>query len=397
MPYNILHVIPYMHPSTGGPPVVVENFVAELGRLGHRSEILSTTKYCRGDERALKARLDGLAPTTLLTELQTVPFASRSGSAAIDAHVRRADLVHVHTLWRPLNIAARYACSRHDRPYVVMPHGMLDPYSLSVKALKKSLYLRLFESRNMARAQRMIYTTSEEERLAARAGLRLPPGEIVPLGARTSGDSTGDLRLRFLLRYPHAEGKRRLLFLGRLHHKKGLDRILGSLRKAKQAISNVLLIVVGTGEPEYETHIRQLVSASDLDQHVLFTGHLDGELKWAAFAAAELFLLPSRQENFALTVAEAMQMGVPLVITDKVNTWPYVEEAGAGLVLAERDIDSTLPRAIETLLTDDALRSKMAAQGSSYARDRLTWTASAQKLLACYDQVFSGRRAGPSQ
>lgn len=397
MPYKILHVIPYMHPSTGGPPVVVENFVAEARRLGHSSEILSTTKFCRDDERSLKARLDELAPTTLLTELQTLPFFSRSASAVIDAHVRRADLVHVHTLWRPLNIAARYACLRHDRPYVVMPHGMFDPYSLSVKALKKSIYLRLFEGRNMACAQRMIYTTSEEERLAALAGLRLPPGEIVPLGARASATAIGDLRLRFLLRYPRAEGRRRLLFLGRLHHKKGLDRILSSLRKAKQAIPNLLLIVVGTGQPAYEEHLRQLVSASHLDQHVLFTGHLDGELKWASFAAAELFLLPSRQENFALAVAEAMQMGVPVVITDKVNTWPYVEEAGAGLVLAERDIDATLPQAIETLLTDETSRSKMAAEGSRYARDRLTWHASAQKLLACYDQVFSGRRPGPSQ
>ena len=105
----------------------------------------------------------------------------------------------------------------------------------------------------------------------------------------------------------------------------------------------MLLIVAGDGEAQYTRHIRQLVSSLALDDHVLFTGHLDGELKWASFAAAELFLLPSRQENFAITVAEAMQMGVPVVITDKVNTWPYVEEAGAGLVLADRDIDALLP------------------------------------------------------
>jgi glycosyltransferase involved in cell wall biosynthesis len=154
---------------------------------------------------------------------------------------------------------------------------------------------------------------------------------------------------------------------------------------------NVLLIAAGTGEPKYEEQLKQLVTSMALDDHVVFTGHLDGEQKWAAFAAAELFLLPSRQENFAITVAEAMQMGVPVVITDKVNTWPYVEEAGAGLVLPERDIDAQLPQAIETLLTDDAARSKMSTEGSRYARGRLTWQASAQKLLACYDQVVSGR------
>jgi len=271
-----------------------------------------------------------------------------------------------------------------------MPHGMLDPYSLSVKALKKSTYLRFFERRNMARARRMIYTTSEEERLAALAGLPLPPGALVPLGARASSASTDDLRPLFLAKFPQAEGKRRLLFLGRLHPKKGVDRILNALQDVRRSIPNLLLIVAGDGEAQYARDIRQLVSSLALDDHVLFAGHLDGELKWASFAASELFLLPSRQENFAITVAEAMQMGVPVVITDKVNTWPYVEEARAGLVLADRDIDGLLPRAIEALLMDDARRSRMTAEGSRYARDRLTWHASAEKLLACYDQVLSG-------
>jgi len=393
MPYNILHVTPYMHASAGGPPVVVENFIAEAGRLGHSSEIISTFAFCNGDDGMLRKHLEQFAPTTFLTGLETVPVVSRSGAEKINAQVRRADIVHVHTLWSPLNVAARYACRKHDKPYVLMPHGMLDPYSLSLKALKKSLYLKFFEGPNMACAQRMIYTTSEEEKLAGLAGLRLPRGAIVPLGARASSTSRDELRLQFLKRYPQAEGKRTLLFLGRVHHKKGIDRILNCLQRVRQAIPNVLLIVAGTGEPKYQEHVRQIVSSLALDDHVVFTGHLEGEQKWACFAASELFLLPSRQENFAITVAEAMQMGVPVVITDKVNTWPYVEEAGAGLVLAERDIDALLPRAIETLLTDDATRSKMAAQGSDYARDRLTWHASAQKLLACYDQVISGGSA----
>jgi glycosyltransferase involved in cell wall biosynthesis len=370
---------------------VVENFITATNRLGHGSEIVSTFAFCKGDDSILRKRLEGLAPTTFLTGFETVPVVSRTGADKVGALVRRANIVHVHTLWSPLNVAIRYACRRHNKPYVLMPHGMLDPYSLSVKALKKSVYMKFFESRNMARAQRMIYTTSEEERLAALAGLRLPRGEIVPLGAQPSSTSTDELRLQFLKSYPQAEGKRRLLFLGRLHHKKGLDRILQALQRVRQTIPNLLLIVAGTGEPKYQENLRQLVSSLALDNQVLFIGHVDGDQKWASFAAAELFLLPSRQENFALTVAEAMQMGVPVVITDKVNTWPYVEEAGAGLVLAERDIETLLPRAMETLLTDAGTRSKMSAQGGRYARDRLTWHASAQKLIACYDQVLSNR------
>jgi glycosyltransferase involved in cell wall biosynthesis len=390
MPHNILHVIPYMHPSAGGPPVVVENFIKEANRLGHRSQIISTPSYCNGDQSNLQRRLEKLAPTILLSGREILPVLGRSGAAKIDAHVRQADIIHVHTLWSSLNVSARHACRRHGRPYVLMPHGMLDPYSLSVKALKKSIYLQLFERHNIAGARRMIYTTEEEERLATLAGLRLPPGELIPLGASASSASRDDLRELFLARFPQARGKLTLLFLGRIHHKKGLDRILNCFQSLKQSIPNVLLVVAGDGEADYTHQLRQLVSASRLDDHVLFVGRLDGEMKWASFAAAELFLLASRQENFAITVAEAMQMGVPVVITDKVNTWPYVKEAGAGVVLSECDIGETLPQAIEMLLKDDNMRSEMGMRGRRYARERLTWQASAQKLFACYDRVLSG-------
>lgn len=394
MPYNILHVIPYMHASAGGPPVVVENFIAEAGRLGHRSEIVSTLAFCNGDEDSLRKRLGQLAPTTFLTGPETIPVIGRGGAARLDALVRRADIVHVHTLWSPLNASARLACRRHGRPYVLMPHGMLDPYSLSVKALRKAVYLRFFESRNLARARRVIYTTAEEQRLAALAGLPLPPAELVPLGARASCASADELRSRFLARFPQAEGRRRLLFLGRLHPKKGIDRILDALREVKQSVPDVFLVLAGDGDGHYVRQLRHRVSSLALDDHVLFAGHLDGELKWASFAAAELFLLPSHQENFAITVAEAMQMGVPVIITDKVNTWPYVQEAEAGLVLADGDVERLLPGAIAQLLTDDAARTRMAAQGSRYARQRLTWDASAQRLLACYERVLSGANSG---
>src|SRR3978361_1719275 len=92
MPYNILHVTPYMHASAGGPPVVVENFIAEASRLGQTHEIFSHFAFCKGDESILRKHLDQLAPTTFLTGLETIPIVSRSGAEKISAQVRRADI-----------------------------------------------------------------------------------------------------------------------------------------------------------------------------------------------------------------------------------------------------------------------------------------------------------------
>src|SRR5262245_38258143 len=137
-----------MHPSAGGPPVVVENFVRESNKRGHISEIVSTYMFCRGDESILLNKLNALAPTTLLPASRARCLWHRSWNR-LGASIRAADMVHVHTLWDPINLMVRWECARQRRPYVLMPHGMLDPYSLSVGRWRKALYLWGIERQNI--------------------------------------------------------------------------------------------------------------------------------------------------------------------------------------------------------------------------------------------------------
>jgi glycosyltransferase involved in cell wall biosynthesis len=382
-----------MHPSAGGPPVVVENFVRETNALGHLSEIVSTPLFCDGDEPILLQRLNKLAPTAFLSRSRAFNPWHGETQRKLGERIRATDIVHLHTLWNPINVAVRRECARHERPYVLMPHGMLDPYSLSVRRWRKALYLWAIEGINISSARRIIYTTAEEARLAASEFNSLPRGCVIPLGGDAPRNNVEDLASRFLETFPKARGRRQLLFLGRLHSKKGIDRVLMALPLVVKEFPDVLLTIAGDGAPEFRETLIRLIAAQGMENNVLMTGRLDGSAKWGAYASAELFLLPSRQENFAITVAEAMQMGVPVIITEKVNTWPYVKEARAGLVLDERDINALLPHAIEKLLKDDAKRLEMGVQGSRYARERLTWQASARELLNCYDQILSGSSA----
>jgi glycosyltransferase involved in cell wall biosynthesis len=270
-----------------------------------------------------------------------------------------------------------------------MPHGMLDPYSLSVERWKKALYLWAIERKNIASAQRLIYTTAEEAHLAASQLSPLPEGVVVPLGADAPDGGADELASRFIEQFPKARGRRQLLFLGRLHIKKGLDRILAAFPAVARAIPDVLLTIVGDGPPEFQAMLKRTTAAHNLDNHVLMTGRLDGEAKWGAYACAELFLLPSRQENFAITVAEAMQMGVPLIISNKVNTWPYVRDAGAGVILEEERIEADLGASIISLMQDVERRSRMGSRGREYARKNLTWSHAASSLIQCYHEVLA--------
>jgi glycosyltransferase involved in cell wall biosynthesis len=163
---------------------------------------------------------------------------------------------------------------------------------------------------------------------------------------------------------------------------------LAALPAVVRAFPEALMTIVGDGAPEYRAQLSQVIRDKGLENNVLMTGRLDGDVKWGAYASSELFLLPSRQENFAITVAEAMQMGVPIIISNKVNTWPYVEEASAGLILEEPGIEVTLGDSIVSLLQDVGRLRVMGKRGQKYARRNLTWSEATSTLMNCYADVL---------
>jgi glycosyltransferase involved in cell wall biosynthesis len=270
-----------------------------------------------------------------------------------------------------------------------MPHGYLDPYILRLKRWRKVVYYWAIERRNLLAAKRLIYTTPEEMRLATAEISTLPKGVVVPLGGDAPSSNPENFASKFFERFPKARGRKQLLFLARLDSKKGLDRILMALPSVVKRFPDILLTIVGEGSTEFKAMLNAVITAHGLERNVLLTGWLSGLEKWGAYASAELFLLPSRQENFAITVAEAMHMGVPVVVSNKVNTWPYVRDAGAGFVLDEQGIVGSLEDCILSLLQDRGKLRLMSKAGQEYARKNLTWARATASLLKCYDEVVS--------
>jgi glycosyltransferase involved in cell wall biosynthesis len=385
---RILHVIPYMHPRAGGPPVAVEKFIRESNTVGCVSEIVTTSLFCDSDASALLKRLNGFATTTCLAQRGAGLLLSQTARQKILERIQLADIVHVHTLWNPINTLVRRGCAASSRPYVLMPHGMLDPYSLKVKRWRKSTYFWAAERKNLRAAQRLIYTTPEEAELAARQIAYLPKSAVVPLGGDAPAAGLEDLAAEFLTKFPVARGRRQVLFLGRLDFKKGLDRVFAVLPSVFSAFPDLLFTIVGDGSPTFVRTLKKMAAAHGFEQNVLMTGMLLGPLKWAAYASAELFLLPSRQENFAITVAEAMQMGLPVIISDRVNTWPYVKESRAGVVLPDNEIEAELGNSLVMLLQNRCVAKSMGKRGQEFARAHLTWTRAAVCLLSCYKEVL---------
>lgn len=367
---------------------MVQNFSREMAKRGHQVEIITTPKYAGADSSPLFRQLNQIVPTTFVSENAFSNFCGPL-SRTIGSAIERADIVHLHTLWHLLNVFASMKCARSGKPYVLMPHGMLDPYSLSVKRWRKSIYLRTVERNVISAAARIVYTTDEEANLAEAQLTFLPKRAVVPLGGGAPPDEAVGFTSVFYDRFPLARERRQLLFLGRLHEKKGLDRILAVLPAIVEKFPDALLTVVGEGAPRFEAFLKNSIAAHKLQKHVLMTGHLEGPMKWGAYASAEVFLLPSRQENFAITVAEAMQMGLPVIISNKVNTWPYVKDADAGVVLDDRTIIPDLRDSIIRLMQNPNELKLKSERGKRYSRANLTWDAAVTKMLECYSEVLS--------
>lgn len=384
----VTHVIPYMHPDAGGPPVVVDRLCRRLAARGWESRVLTTDTFARGRDTTWATPPDKAYPVEVYQTWGPRTFSySPCFARAVGRAVAGSDLVHLHTLWTYPTFRAGRECRRQGVPFVVMPHGMLDPHSLGRKRVKKMLYGRLVEWPNLRSAAGVLYTHAEEQRLAESMVLGLPPGHITPLGSDAPPpDPRAILAAEFAAQYPSLGGKDLVLFLGRIHSKKGLDLLLPAFAEVARVQPLAHLLLVGPGDQGDLRRLRETLSAWRLTDRATLAGPLYGREKWAAMAASRCFVLPSYQENFALAVVESLAMGLPVVISRRVNIWPEVTRAGAGLTC---DLSAPSVRdGILTWLRDPQLAADAGHKGRELVKGTFTWDRTAEAVESAYRQVL---------
>jgi glycosyltransferase involved in cell wall biosynthesis len=175
-----------------------------------------------------------------------------------------------------------------------------------------------------------------------------------------------------------------VLFLGRLHPKKGLELLLPAFARLP---GDALLVIAGPDSDGYRARLEALAAGLGVGHRLLFTGLLLGRDKWAALVDADLFVLPSYQENFGIAVVEALAAGTPVLISDQVNLHREVRGAEVGGVVP---LD---PEALATDLArwmgDANLRREAGAQGAALVRERYLWGPIARRWAGHYDRLLS--------
>jgi glycosyltransferase involved in cell wall biosynthesis len=362
---KVLHVIPSVSLKHGGPSIAVQSFAKASQQIG--IEVTVATTDDDGNDARLDVPLgmpvdrDGVRHIFFRRDF--VPYKVSFGLAKwLNRNVANFDVVHIHALFSYSSYAAARAARKHKIPYVVRPLGVLNRWGMkNRRPFLKKLSFRFIELPILRGAATIHYTTEAERNEANSLGLEVAgfPSVVMPVPVEAATE-TGDPN-EYFRRFPEASGRKIILFLSRLDRKKGLDLLFRAFVGVRAAVPNSLLVVAGTGNKEYVKSLHQLADELRISDNIVWAGHLAGREKAAAFAAANVYVLPSYSENFGIAAAEAMAAGVPTVITDQVALAEYAAKYDAASVV--RPDSEELAKALCAILRDKQLAQRFGNNG----------------------------------
>ena len=377
---KIAHIVRSLDPLAGGPPIVVVRLAAELARQGHQVSVISHL------DPDAKQRIDAMLASVsgadrVRYDVLHLParferFITTDAQRRFDELFKDVQIVHLHGVWDPILKAAATTAHRRGIPYVVAPHGMLDPWSLSQRSWKKKLALLMGYRAMLNRAAFLHLLNRDEKELIAPLGLTCK-FEVIPNGIAPEEFSDLPPAGTFRTAHPAIGSAPFILFLSRLHFKKGLDILAAAFTQLSRGNSEVHLVIAGKDEG-VETSFRNDIQAAGLTDRVHLVGAIFGRDKLAALVDAACFCLPSRQEGFSIAILEAMACGLPVVIS-KACHFPEVGEEKAGEVVNLNADD--FATALQRVLSNPA---EMGRSGRRLVFERFTWPKVAGMLVEAY-------------
>jgi glycosyltransferase involved in cell wall biosynthesis len=147
------------------------------------------------------------------------------------------------------------------------------------------------------------------------------------------------------------------------------------------------LVFAGSSEAGYQAKLAARVTGLGLADRVTFSGLLRGEGVREAYSAAQVFVLPSFQENFGIAIAEAMAASCPVIISDHLDLADDIVSADAGVGSATDA--GAMAAALQRLIADEALCRRMGKNGRALVLRRFTWPPIAAAMGDAYAQLIA--------
>lgn len=362
-----------LDPRDGGPAYSVPGLCAALGNAGWSAPILTVRSEACGDRPGVRTFPQAATRVPVFGAVRLSPGLRRAARES----ARRADVVHAHGLWLMPNVATGHAAATAGKPLVVSPRGMLAPAALQFSAMRKRVFWHALQRHAYARAAAW-HATSAQEADEIRAFGITAPIAVIPNGIDLPG---------FIADHAEARPRRTMLFLSRLHPKKGLTVLLAAWAALAPDRPEWDLVIAGDGDAGHRAGLEAQVAGSGIPR-VAFAGPVHGADKNALLSRADLFVLPTRSENFGIAVAEALAAGIPAVVTTGAP-WQGLQtercgwwiEQGTAPLLAALSAATALPA---------SERAAMGLRGRSWMAREFAWPAIGSRMAAVYAWLAHG-------
>ncbi len=365
---NIIHSIPALDMSSGGPVRAIIDLSTKLAEQGHTVKIITLND--KDAPETWKSNPKSNPQTITLGPMQSKGFfLSASQKNQVAQAFKDADVIHVHGIWEQLTRVISSLARKNNIPYIISLRGMLDDWSMDQRRTKKQLYLKLGGSK-MLNSAAIIHCTAEGELLQSKKWFPKTEGCVVPnllnLEPYETMPSIDIAKSAFPM---FDSGDPVLLYLSRLHYKKGVEHLIEAIKILKDTGSKHRLLIAGDGDKAYESKLKNLTKTLDLNDEVAFVGLVVGDQKLSLYRASDLFVLPTSQENFGFVLYESLAAGTPLVTTKGVDTWPELQEQ-AGAIICDQDAQS-IASTIKELTKDPAELDRIGQIGRQWIFDKM--------------------------
>jgi len=394
---RILKVVQAYEPfrEMGGAVVKVRAIAHGLSQHGHEVTVLTSNLGLNRLTESGKYVLTRWGREAVHNGIRTIYLPTRARYRALTFNpalrpflhecLRQFDLVHIYGMYDLLGPQTAYACRSLGVPYILEPMGMFRPIVRNI-ALKR-LYHWIW-GRRMARGARHIVATSPME-AAELTAEQIPRDQIV---VRRNGiempitmPASGEFRARWTIPPDAAM----ILFLGRVVSKKSPDLLLEAFarwRTTSPRGGSAVLVIAGPEEGDgYYQRLQRAAVSLGVNANIRFTGPLYDDQKWAAYRDADVFVLPSQDENFGNSAGEAMAAGVPVILTDRCGIAPLLLHRGAIGIPHNRE---DLTDALHAVLDQPGARDQLAA-GCVEAARSLSWSTPLDEIEALYASVVA--------
>jgi len=379
---TIVHITKSIGPTSYGVGQVALNLSKAQDEAGLSPElwILDEMAVAVNAARDSNVRTRILRPFTP-SRPRILGYSRDMEQAARDIKISGGIVVHQHMIWLLQSRTARILAKKKGARVVIAPHGALDDWGLKKSQLKKWIARRIYEDANL-RSCDCLQATSEREISNFRNF-----GLVNPIARINNGVTTEQLTAvgdgeKFRQQFSIGADRRIMLFVSRISPQKGLIMMLNAMAELLARLGSWLLVIAGSNQNCHEEEVLAETKKLGLLEHVAFVGPLFGSAKLDAFAASDVFVLPSHSEGAPMIVLEAMAAGLP-VITTKAAPWPQLVSHRCGWWC---DISK---KALQQVLEDACGKKKaemahMGARAHELVAKEYSWSGAAQQTSDLY-------------